>query len=303
MRPFLCVYGHTNLDYIMTLGHFPELNTSVNVEEKKRYFGGTGANVATIAASLGVPTALVSYVGPDFPAEFLSLMEEKGVDLRDLVVVQDQETPTVWVISDAEHNQIAYVYQGPMACMESMPIRMDAALESTWVHIMTGRPPYYLQVMQRCAQEGKSVSFDPAQEVHHVWNADWFGRAISMADILFCNENELRAAMRYLGTSNIEGLLQKVDLLVNTQGSRGVVIFGPEGRMEVPAIPPERVVDTTGAGDAFRAGFYAGKYRGLKLRDCAVVGASAASYVIEATGSLTNIPDWDQVMERARKVI
>jgi sugar/nucleoside kinase (ribokinase family) len=303
MRPYLCVYGHTNLDYIMTLDRFPELNTSVNVGEKKRYFGGTGANVATIAASLGVPTALASYVGPDFPAEFRSLMEGKGVDLRDLVVVEDQETPTVWVISDAEHNQIAYVYQGPMARMEDMPIRISAAEESVWVHIMTGRPPYYLRVMEECARLGKSVSFDPAQEIHHVWNPEWFDRAISLADIFFCNENELRTAMRYLGMSRAEDLLQKVDLLVNTKGSRGVIICGPEGRMEIPAVTPGKVVDTTGAGDAFRAGFYAGKYRGLKVRDCAVIGAAAASFVIEARGSLTNIPDWGQVMERARNII
>jgi sugar/nucleoside kinase (ribokinase family) len=303
MRPFLCVYGHTNLDYIMTLGHFPELNTSVNVDEKRRYFGGTGANVATIAASLGVPTALVSYVGSDFPAEFRSLMEGRGVDLRDLVVVEDQETPTVWIISDSEHNQIAYIYQGPMARMEGMPIRMDAAQESTWVHIMTGRPAYYLNVMEECVRRGKGLSFDPAQEVHHVWNAEWFDRAISMADIFFCNESELGAAMRYLGASHPEDLLQKVGLLVSTQGSRGVVIWSPEGRMDIPAIRPGKVVDTTGAGDAFRAGFYAGKYRGLNLRDCAVVGAAAASYVIEARGPLTNIPDWEQAMERARKFI
>lgn len=298
-EPFLCVYGHTNLDYIMSLGHFPELNTSVNVEEKKRYFGGTGANVATIAAALGVPTALVSYIGPDFPGEFRSLMEGKGVDLRDLVVVDEQETPTVWVISDTDHNQIAYVYQGPMGHMDNMPIRMSAAREASWVHIMTGRPPYYLQVMEECSRAGKKISFDPAQEVHHIWNAEWFERAIGMADIFFCNESELRSAMKYLKMSRPEDLLQKVDMLVNTQGSKGVVICTKEGKLEIPAVKSQKVVDTTGAGDAFRAGFYAGKYRDMTLHDCAVIGATAASFVIEARGSLTNIPTWGQVMERA----
>ena len=53
MKPFLCVYGHTNLDFIMSLEQFPEKNTSVDVVEKKSYFGGTGANVATVAAVAG----------------------------------------------------------------------------------------------------------------------------------------------------------------------------------------------------------------------------------------------------------
>lgn len=303
MRPFLCVYGHTNLDYIMSLSSFPELNTSVNIQEKKRYFGGTGANVATIAAGLGVPTALASYVGPDFPSEFRALMEGKGVDLRDLVVVEEQETPTVWVISDEQHNQVAYVYQGPMARMEDMPVRLDAAREATRVHIMTGRPPYYLEVMRRCSAMGKRLSFDPAQEVHHVWNREWFREAIGMAEAFFCNESELRTAMRYMGSSRPEDLLDHVDLLVNTQGAKGVVICTKEGRIEVPAVRPAKVVDTTGAGDAFRAGFYAAEHRGLGLRERAVVGAAAASFVIEARGSLTNIPDWEHVMGRAEGLL
>ena len=154
------------------------------------------ANVATMAASLGVPTALCSYIGADFPEDFRSLLEGKGVDLRDLVVVEDQETATVWIISDEHHNQIAYVYQGPMAKMESMPLRLDAARESERVHIMTGRPPYYLDIMKECRRLGKGIGFDPAQEIHNVWNAGSFNEAIAMSEMFFANENELRTALR-----------------------------------------------------------------------------------------------------------
>jgi len=299
MRPFLCVYGHTNLDYIMSLGRFPELNTSVNVAEKKRYFGGTAANVATISAALGTPTALCSYVGADFPFDFRELMEAKGVDLRDLVVVEDEETPTVWVISDQEHNQIAYVYQGPMGKMEALPLRMGAATESEWVHIMTGGPGYYLRLMRECKRLGKKVTFDPAQEIHHVWDADRFREAFKLADAFFCNENELRTALKYLNRKKVADLTGEVGLLVNTVGSRGSVIYVQDEVIEVPAVPPKKVADTTGAGDAFRAGFYAGMSRGAKPRDCAVIGAATASYVIEQRGSLTNIPSWSDVEARA----
>lgn len=299
MNPFLCVYGHTNLDYIMSLGKFPELNTSVNVESKKLYFGGTAANVATISSALGTPTALCSYVGTDFPPAFRSLMESKGLDLRDLVEIEGHETPTVWVISDRDHNQIAYVYQGPMAAMEGEPLRMTAAKESEWVHIMTGRPSYYLALMRECQRLGKRIAFDPAQEIHNVWNREWFKEAIGLADAFFCNENELRTALAYLGKERPEDLLDHVRLLVNTMGSKGSTIYTREGRTEVPAVRPKRILDTTGAGDAFRAGFFAGMYRKAKLRDCAVLGAATASFIIEERGSLTNIPSWTDVEERS----
>jgi sugar/nucleoside kinase (ribokinase family) len=302
MKPFLCVYGHTNLDYIMSLKHFPELNTSVNIQEKRRYFGGTGANVATIAASLGVPTALSSYIGPDFPDDFRSLMESKGVDLRDLVIVNDQETATVWIISDGEHNQIAYVYQGPMAKMESMPLRMGAARDSQGVHIMTGRPPYYLEVMGECAKLGKKVGFDPAQEIHNVWNAITFKKALSMTEMFFANENELRTALRYADCRRAEDLLELVPIVVNTLGAKGSAIYTRSGTIEIPAARARTIADTTGAGDAFRAGFYAGLYRKMELRECAKLGAATASFVIEELGSLTNIPSWEEVEERASEI-
>jgi nucleoside kinase len=302
MKPFLCVYGHTNLDYIMSLKHFPELNTSVNIQEKKRYFGGTGANVATIAASLGVPTALSSYIGPDFPNDFRSLMESKGVDLHDLVIIDDQETATVWIISDGEHNQIAYVYQGPMAKMELMPLRLDAARNSEKVHIMTGRPPYYLEVMSECTHLGKKIGFDPAQEIHNIWNASMFKKALSMTEMFFANENELRTALRYTECKRAEELLELVPIVVNTLGAKGSVIHTRSGTVEVPAARARAIVDTTGAGDAFRAGFYAGLYRRKELRECAKLGAATASFVIEERGSLTNIPSWEGVEERASKI-
>jgi sugar/nucleoside kinase (ribokinase family) len=298
-EPFLTVYGHTNLDYIMSLCQFPPKNTSVDVLEKKRYFGGTAANVATLAAALGVPTALASFVGPDFPNEFRALMLEKGVDLSDLVVVEGYETPTVWIVSDAEHNQVAFVYQGPMGVMDEMPLRMEKALRSQHVHIMTGRPAYYLRLMDQLKKAGRTIGFDPAQEIHHVWDSDRFNQAIKMADMFFGNENEVRTALRYSERTDPSDLLDSVQTVLMTLGLKGSQVMTRQGMVNVPAILGKDVVDTTGCGDAYRAGFYAGLYRGYPSSKAAVFGSAAASFIIEQKGALTNIPNWEQVRERA----
>ncbi|MGD0056384.1 MAG: carbohydrate kinase family protein [Methanomassiliicoccales archaeon] len=301
-RPYLCVYGHTALDYIITLELLPEPNTSVDVKEKKRFFGGTGANMASIAARLGVPTALCSFVGGDMPVDFREFMEGKGVDLKELISVEGYETSTVWIVSDHLHNQIAYVYQGPMREMDIFEPRMDGAKKAEVVHICTGRPSYYVKVMSHCRQLKKHISFDPSQEIHHIWNRETFRKALPLCDTFFANENELRIAMEYMGVTRPEELLKTVGLLINTRGSKGSVVYCPDGVYEIPAVAPAKIVDTTGAGDAFRAGFYAGRFRGYSVRECAVLGSSAASFVIESVGSLTNIPAWDAVLERAERV-
>jgi sugar/nucleoside kinase (ribokinase family) len=80
------------------------------------------------------------------------------------------------------------------------------------------------------------------------------------------------------------------------------VILTRSGTFQIPAAKARTIVDTTGAGDAFRAGFYAGLYRKRELRDCARLGAATASFVIEERGSLTNIPSWESVEERASEI-
>lgn len=303
MRPFLCVYGHVCLDQIMSLEHFPDPNTSVDILEKHRYFGGTGANIATIAAALGVPTALVSYVGPDLPEDFRRNMESRGVDLSDVVTVEGYETSTVLIVSDREQNQVAYVYQGPMRDMGRFELRTARAEESKFVHISTGRPEYYLPLMEKLRASEKDISFDPAQEIHRIWSADTFPKALSFASTFFCNANELRTALRYMRAERPEELLSSVRTLINTRGPAGSVIYTSTGSRMAPAASPESIVDPTGAGDAFRAGFYAGLYYGHGMVDSLAYGNATASYVLEAMGGVGKVPTWEMVERRAEEVL
>jgi sugar/nucleoside kinase (ribokinase family) len=302
VRPFLCVYGHTNVDHLLALRELPERNTSANVLSKRSFFGGTGANMATMASALGVPTALVSYVGRDMPPEFRGLMEAKGVVLDELVEVEGQETPTVWIATDEREDQVALIFQGAMADMASYPLRTKGAEEALAVHLMTGSPDYYLRLLSQPCLLRKRRALDPAQEIHHVWDAPRFVKALGSVDMLFCNRNELATALRYTGRGSPEELLADVPVIVSTRGVEGVRIFTRDETLDVPAYRV-RVVDPTGAGDAFRAGFYAGLYHGKGWAECGALGCAAASFVVASPGSLTSIPDWGMVEERARALM
>jgi len=64
---FLGVYGHSAIDIIYSSDRVPDPNTCVELIDRREFFGGTGANLARIAAALDVKTALASHVGDDFP--------------------------------------------------------------------------------------------------------------------------------------------------------------------------------------------------------------------------------------------
>ncbi|HUT28074.1 MAG TPA: carbohydrate kinase family protein [Methanomassiliicoccales archaeon] len=302
MKPFMCVYGHTNIDHLLTMAELPEKNTSGNVLSKKCHFGGTGANLATMASALGVPTALVSYVGKDLPLAFRDLMSSKGVILDEMIEVEGAETPTVWIASDDHQDQVAYVFQGAMANMGDHPLQIKGAKDALVVHMMTGSPDYYLRLIEKPFMLRKKKSLDPSQEIHHVWDAVRFQKALSGSDMFFCNQSEMATALRYIGKESPEDLLSKIPVLVSTLGAKGARIYTRNETVDVPAARTD-VLDPTGAGDAFRAGFYAGLYRGKGWLECGLLGCATSSFVISARGSLDSVPTWDMVQERAEHLI
>ena len=106
------------------------------------------------------------------------------------------------------------------------------------------------------------------------------------ADILFGNEDEVRHLTGCEALDEcIAQLTQHVDTLVITRGAQGAVAVQNGERVEIAAAPVERIIDTTGAGDLFAAGFLAGRCRGRPLKGCLETGSIAAAEIISHFGA------------------
>src|SRR5438128_10564934 len=99
------------MDYIVSLRRLPSPNTSIEILDRQRYFGGTAGNLARAAARPGVKVSLASFVGADFPPDYRQALAKEGVDPNDLRTITRTNTPTAWVLSDHKRNQIALVEQ------------------------------------------------------------------------------------------------------------------------------------------------------------------------------------------------
>lgn len=298
---FLGVYGHAAIDVIYRSDEFPKPNTTVELKDRKQHFGGTAANVARIASTLDVRTALACHVGDDFPKEYMDALKNSGVDTVDVVRLRGKRTPFIIMISDKDHNQIGFVDQAAVLEQEKLPIRTHTVDSSKFVHIGTGRPSYMLKVAKRARKKKKTVGFDPAQELHYVYTPETFKAVLENSDILFVNTAELEKVKSYLNLKEDPELLSYVKMVVNTRGGEGSRIITGDDEILVGTIQPDRVVDTTGAGDGFRAGFYAGMSRSLSIEECAWVGAATASFVVESEGAQSTLPTWDMVQRRAAR--
>lgn len=295
--PFLSVYGHVTVDQIISIDEFLPPGITADALSKKTTLGGTGPNIAVAAAKLGCPTALCAFIGPDFPSAYLRFMEDSGLIMDEVVTLEGQETSTCVIINDRQLTTRVFFYQGPQGHADELGVRLTGmASRSRKVHFCTGQPSYYISLMRELSG-GPEMALDPAQEVHHVWNADLVREAMPMADSLFCNELEAETICRYLGLDSI--LDAPTSMVVTTNGDKGSVARIGDEIVNIPLVKAERAVDVTGAGDNYRAGFYSALHHGYDVPEALVIASSVASFAVEAVGALTNTPSWDAAVERA----
>lgn len=135
---------------------------------------------------------------------------------------------------------------------------------------------------------GRNVAFTLSESVCIAGRKEGFGRMIDSGgvDLLFANQDE---ALQLTGRMDLEAALgelkAKVPTLVITRGPEGAIAIEGNERISIPAAPVNQVVDTTGAGDLFAAGFLTARCKGASLERCLWTGAIAAAEVIQQYGA------------------
>lgn len=287
--PFLAVCGHSNLDVLLRVKDLPQAGQSTPVIERRVARGGNGSNIASHAASLGVPVRLWSRVGDDFPEDWRRDLQQLGVDVSHLAVARGTATPTCFIFTDLLDRQCFAIDGGPMTAMAQSPPGPELVhglAPGAWLHVATGDPLAYAPVADAARRLGIRVALDPGQEMSFRYDRRALEGLLSWCDAFFVNEAELRVASDLLGASAPEDLLRHVPLVVVTRGEKGASLYRRDGRtVHAPAFPIDRVVDPTGAGDAFRAGWYAALHAGLPTEEALRWGQAAGAAKTRHSGS------------------
>lgn len=270
----------------LNLGKSDVISFSVFLNHLKNMHGGVGANIAYTLALLGEKPVLVGSVGKD-AADYLDKLASFGIDISN-VHLSDLPTASFNVITDEENNQIGGFYPGAMFDSKTLTLKKwkrNYAL----VIIAPHDPKAMRRQIEECFLYKLPYCYDIGQQVINTSPEDLLC-GLSKAEILILNEFEISALCQRVG-KNPQLLKEMVPLVITTLGSKGVVIEG-EGVLrpiKIEAVKPKEVVDPTGAGDAFRGGFFYGYMRGWDLETCGKIGVLAATYAIEKHGTQEHI--------------
>jgi adenosine kinase len=283
--------GSIAYDFLMKFpGNFREhilpdkldcLSLSFLVESLVRQRGGIAPNIAYTLALLGERPRLFATAGEDF-VEYRLQLEQLGIDTSGVRIIPNEYTATFFANVDRENAQIASFYPGAMAFAGELSLYELGGLPPDLVMISPNDPVAMVRYPAECKALGIPYIYDPSQQIPRLTD-DELRQSLEGALALFVNEYEFYMIQNRTGLSQ-ESLLAITQFAVVTNGAQGSSVYIGGKVYRIPAIKPERIVDPTGVGDAFRGGFLAGYANGWELEICGQMGSIAATYCLEQQG-------------------
>jgi len=261
------------------------ISISIFLDALQDAHGGVGANIAYSLALLGETPVLLGSVGPD-GLVYMEKLAHAGVDIRH-IHESDLPTASFNVITDSDQNQVGGFYPGAM--FDSTSLSLTPWKDSDPIVVVSPHDPKTMRTqVQECTDWGLRLCYDIGQQVSNLPGEE-MAEGIAAAEILILNDYEMSVLSTKSGI-RIEDIKKHVPIVITTLGKEGSIIEGSQvvEPIRVGIAKPEKVVDPTGAGDAFRSGFLYGHARQWPLAASAQLGAVCASYAIEATGTQTH---------------
>ncbi|MCX6543576.1 MAG: carbohydrate kinase family protein [Acidobacteria bacterium] len=299
----IIVTGSIAYDYLMSFpGSFTEhllpdhlqrvsLSFLVDTMDKRR--GGCAPNIAYTLALLGERPRLMATAGQDF-GEYRAWLDTAGVDTSLVKEIADKFTASFFCSTDQNGNQIASFYTGAMAHAAELSIARAGGCDL--VIISPNDPAAMVQYAEECRTIGVPYIFDPGQQVARM-GGDELMRGLKGAHLIISNDYEFQIIREKTGFDE-QALLQSADVVVVTKGEKGASVLLRDAVIDIPAVPPARIADPTGVGDAFRGGFMKGMALGAGYDTCGRMGSVAAAYALEHVGGSTHHYTWPDFSAR-----
>lgn len=257
------------------------LNVSFAVNGLTEQFGGTAGNIAYSLALLGETPIVLASAGKDFD-RYKAWMEENRIPTLGIRIVPEEFTAGAYITTDLSDNQITGFNPGAMKHPCRYPIKNDEGEKALGIV-----SPGCVEDMVTYSREFKKNRIpyicDPGQQIP-VLTSDALTEILTGSEILVSNDYELEMIQKTTGFS-LGQLIVRTRAIITTLGEEGSLVREGATETRIPAVPPGRVLDPTGAGDAYRSGLIKGLLMGKPLPEAARVGATCASYAVSHHGT------------------
>ena len=257
------------------------LNVCFNVNGLSEKFGGTAGNISYNLSLLGEKPFILASAGKDFQG-YESWLKENGLPTDGIRVIPDEFTAGAYITTDMADNQITGFNPGAMKHPSCFRIN-EGSKEAIGI-LSPGNVDDMLTYSRDFRAREIAYIFDPGQTIP-VMTGSQILEILTGCNIFISNDYELEMILRITKTTKSDLSERTQRGIITTMAENGSLVCANGIEARVPAVPPKRVVDPTGAGDAYRAGLIKGLVMEKGIEESARMGATCASYAVEHNGT------------------
>lgn len=271
-----------------------QINVSFVVDRLEKQLGGTATNISyAISQSVkaipnksedwsSTPVRILGAVGKD-GADHLAFFKKNGIEIKGILTDREKYNASGTVITDMKDNQIWGYYYG--ACETGKNARYDLYADKTSLMVVSANHPQAFMAAQDYAvKNGIDYMYDVGMALSWI-KQEALAQGVRNSKWLIGNDYEIALVAKKMKTS-VEKLTSQGAAVITTLGDQGVRAVQGKQTYMVPACKVTKVIDPTGAGDAWRGGFIAAHLAGYGFEECLKFGNAVASFVIESYGTV-----------------
>ena len=257
------------------------LNVCFQVDGVTENYGGTAGNIAYALTLMGERPFITATIGSD-NHKYFEWMAKNDISIEGIKIIPQELTAGAYITTDKADNQITGFNPGAMKFSSDLDFSsLDPG--QTLFLVSPGNLADMVNYPRHCRTAGIPYIFDPGQALP-VLQAEDLLSAIAGAKILIVNDYEFDLILDKTGL-NKDALLGRAETTIITLGESGSMIYGPNGEKKIPVCPARKVLDPTGAGDAYRGGLISGLVHGRSIEESALLGSTCASFAVECYGT------------------
>ena len=269
------------------------LNVAFLVPDMRREFGGCAGNIAYNLQMIGGDPLIMATVGDDY-SPYAGRLQDLGLSQNHVRQVTGAFTAQAFITTDLADNQITAFHPGAMNFSHENHIA-DANDVTLGIVAPDGREGM-VQHAREFHEAGIPFMFDPGQGLP-MFTGEELLDFIHKADYVAVNDYEGQLLQERTGRS-LETLAKLVKGLIVTRGAEGSIIYSDDQQIEIPSITPERVVDPTGCGDAYRSGLLYGIVQDMDWRTTGQLGSLMGALKIAQRGGQNHSFTRDEIGQR-----
>lgn len=285
----LVITGTIAYDYIMDFGgvfsdhilpnQIHKINLSFIADNFAKKRGGTAGNVSYSLSLLNTKHILFTAAGSDF-GEYKEKFAKLGINVNHVKIVDNDYTATGFAMTDKKDNQIWGYFYGASKKIKDLKLN-SVAKRGDFVLIGPSGKDGSMAFVKQCVSLDISYIFDPGFILTEI-GSEGLEFGVKNAMYLVGNDYEINIIKSRL--KNYQTLTSN-KIIITTLGENGCLVSERGKVFSVKAARPLKIIDPTGAGDAFRAGFLAGADRKFDIKTSAQMGCVLASFAVECYGA------------------